>query len=224
MEFFDVINERRSIRSFEDKTVPRRLIESCLNAARQAPSGTNAQPWRFLVAHTAETRGALAEAGYGQRCLATAPIITVLLGDRGFYKKRLRRAKELGDIGALTPDDLTLLESVYQKRSDGKEQNDGKIVANCMLAGEHYVLAAAALGLGACWVMLFDAEKVAAALGLDEKLNFPVALIPTGYSASGPIEPRPRYALSKIAWEERPEIPWEEEKDYWVEVDAPDQE
>lgn len=214
MDFFKVARERRSVRSFEDRPVTRGNIESCLNAARLAPSGTNAQPWRFLVIRDQEKRRLLAEAGFNQPCLREAPVITVLLGDRGLYKKRLRRAKELSDIGALNQDTISTLEANYAKR-DSKELNDQKITANCMLAGEHYVLAASALGLGSCWVMLFDGEKAAEAIGIDVKNNFIVALFPTGYAKGEEIPPRPRYALSKVAWEEVPDRPWIEELEDW---------
>ncbi len=214
MDFFKVARERRSVRSFEGRPVPRRSIESCLNAARLAPSGTNAQPWRFLVIRDPEKRRLLAEAGFNQPCLKEAPVITVLLGDRGVYKKRLRRAKELSDIGALNQDTLSTLEANYAKR-DSKELNDQKITANCMLAGEHYILAASALELGSCWVMLFDGEKATEALGIDAKNNFIVALLPTGYAKGDEIPPRPRYALSQVAWEEVPDRPWIEELEDW---------
>jgi nitroreductase len=207
MELFDVIKARRSVREFSGREVPRRLIEECLDAARLAPSGSNAQPWRFLAVTSPERKAALAEAGFNQPCLRNAPVVTALLGDRGADRKRLRRAKELGDIGALSGDTLAVLEDKYKNSSESKEARDGRILANCMIAGEHYILAATALGLGTCWVMLFDRAKAAKALGLDEKNNFPVALIPTGYPAREN-DPRPRYGLPEIAWEDRPGMPW----------------
>lgn len=212
MDFFEVIRNRRSIREFSDQPVSSKDIETCLEAARLAPSATNAQPWRFLVARRPEVLAALAEAGYDQPCLRSAPVITVLLGDRDVYKKRLRRAKELVDVGALSAETLASIEERYKKRDGGsdagREANDRFIRANCMLAGEHYVLAAAALDLGCCWVGLFDAEKVAEALKLDAKYNFPVALFPTGRPAGGPIPPRPRYGISDIAWRDEAGRPW----------------
>lgn len=49
MDISQAISQRRSIRRFEDKPVPRELIEKILYAATLAPSGKNAQPWRFIV-------------------------------------------------------------------------------------------------------------------------------------------------------------------------------
>lgn len=209
MDFFEVIRTRRSIREFKDEPVSSKDIETCLEAARLAPSATNSQPWRFFVAKTPELREQLAEAGFNQPCLRQAPILTVLLGDRGVFKKRLRRAKELADVGALNADTLATLEKRYQEKPENaREMNDIVIRVNCMLAGEHYALAAAALGLGCCWVGMFDAAKVSEALNLDPKYNFPIAIFPTGHPAGELPLPRPRYSISDIAWKDEMGRPW----------------
>jgi nitroreductase/NAD-dependent dihydropyrimidine dehydrogenase PreA subunit len=44
-----VIYRRRSIRLFQDKPVPRELIERIIEAARWGPSAGNCQPWKFVV-------------------------------------------------------------------------------------------------------------------------------------------------------------------------------
>ncbi len=133
----------------------------------------------------------------------------MLLGDRDLFKKRLRRAKELADVGALSGETLAAVEERYRAKQDsGREANDAAIRLNCMLAGEHYALAAAAQELGCCWVGMFDAEKIMQALKLDAKYNFPVALLPTGYPAAGEIPPRPRYGISDIAWKDEADRPW----------------
>ena len=54
------IESRRSVRAFLDTPVPREEIEAILHVARQAPSGTNMQPWRAYVA-TGETLRRLVE-------------------------------------------------------------------------------------------------------------------------------------------------------------------
>src|SRR3990172_11929148 len=46
---FDVIKKRRNIRHFDGKKIPDDLMERILEAGRWAPSGANAQPWRFIV-------------------------------------------------------------------------------------------------------------------------------------------------------------------------------
>lgn len=43
------IYERRAVRKYKNKAVPKDLIEKLLDAARMAPSAMNKQPWRFYV-------------------------------------------------------------------------------------------------------------------------------------------------------------------------------
>src|SRR5690554_4303151 len=49
MQVGEAIVKRRSIRRFQDKPIPRQLVEQVLEAATLAPSGKNAQPWEFIV-------------------------------------------------------------------------------------------------------------------------------------------------------------------------------
>lgn len=49
LEFFQMMQKRRTIRDFSDRPVPREVIENCLRAAGTAPSGANLQPWHFVA-------------------------------------------------------------------------------------------------------------------------------------------------------------------------------
>ncbi len=63
-----VIQDRRSIREYSPEPVSDQDIDLILEAARQAPSGENAQPWRYVVVKDPATRKKLgALAGGGQR-------------------------------------------------------------------------------------------------------------------------------------------------------------
>jgi nitroreductase len=60
METLAAIRERKSIRAFLPKPVPKNVIAQILEASRWAPSGSNRQPWRVTVA-TGEPCRALAD-------------------------------------------------------------------------------------------------------------------------------------------------------------------
>lgn len=49
MEVTEAIKQRKSIRAFTDKTVPKSSILEILNIACRAPSSMNTQPWEFVV-------------------------------------------------------------------------------------------------------------------------------------------------------------------------------
>ena len=60
--FLENIKERRTIRNFSEKPVPKEIIENCLRAASSAPSGANRQPWHFSVVSDPETKKKIREA------------------------------------------------------------------------------------------------------------------------------------------------------------------
>jgi len=52
MEFFDVIEQRYSMRGFEDKEVEQEKLDMILKAAQLAPTGVNFQPFKVVVIDT----------------------------------------------------------------------------------------------------------------------------------------------------------------------------
>jgi nitroreductase len=66
MEVLEAMHRRASTRAYLDKPVDRATIESILEAARWAPSGTNAQPWQVAVV-VGETKRRLSEALLAER-------------------------------------------------------------------------------------------------------------------------------------------------------------
>lgn len=48
-DFYAHIKQRRTVRDYSNKPVPREVIESCIQAAGTAPNGANLQPWHFVA-------------------------------------------------------------------------------------------------------------------------------------------------------------------------------
>lgn len=61
-EFFELMNQRRTVREFSARAVPFELIESAIATAGTAPSGANMQPWRFVVVRDSEVKRRIREA------------------------------------------------------------------------------------------------------------------------------------------------------------------
>lgn len=55
-DYFEWINQRRSVRDFSDKPIPVEVIENIIKAASTAPSGANKQPWTFCVVENPEIK------------------------------------------------------------------------------------------------------------------------------------------------------------------------
>lgn len=54
--FYQWLNQRRSIREFSSKDVPKQVIENIIKSASTAPSGAHKQPWTFCAISNKELK------------------------------------------------------------------------------------------------------------------------------------------------------------------------
>lgn len=80
MDFFEVIGTRYSCRAYKPDAVSEDALLKILEAARIAPSGSNQQPWRFVVVRDEKTRRRLVPACKGQEFVGEAPVVIVACG------------------------------------------------------------------------------------------------------------------------------------------------
>lgn len=172
---------RRSIRRYKPDPVPPALVEQLLIAAIWAPSAHNRQPWRFAVITRPETRHSLATAmGLKLRAdLAADNVPTdVIEKDAGRSYERITGAPLL----------VLLCHSMQQMDSyrDERRQRYEWVMAtqSTAMAAQNFLLAAHALGLGACWMCapLFCPDVVKQTLNLPADWE-PQALLTVGYPA-----------------------------------------
>lgn len=194
----EAIENRRSIRKFKPDPIPDEYITELLNAARLAPSGCNAQPWRFKIVKDQETRDKLAAAAYGQSFIAEAPVVFVCCADiSGYIKGTVSGMQDLGKIDAVDEGIVkTLLERAERMKTMTIDQIGPQIAFNVAIAIEHIVLRALDFDLGSCWVRLFDRQKMKDIFGWTDD-RCVVALLPVGYPAEFPKE-RKRLELKEI--------------------------
>lgn len=139
MHFFDLINERRSVRSFKEMGVEDGKIDQLLNAANSAPSAGNLQAYKIVAIRDQKTKEDLADLAFDQKFIAEAPIVFVFLQD-------VQRSTEQ-----------------YGERGPFYSFQDA-IIANTYLQ-----LAAVELNLGTVWVGAFDEEEVKQLLDTDKR-------------------------------------------------------
>ena len=60
-EVAELFRHQRAVRSFSDREVEQETVEQLLTAATHGPSGSNTQPWRFIVVRDAEVKAQLSE-------------------------------------------------------------------------------------------------------------------------------------------------------------------
>jgi nitroreductase len=205
MDVFDAISKRRSVRKFKPELLSERQIEQLLEAARLSPSGCNIQPWRFLVVKDKKCKHKLCEAAFNQKFVEEAPIVIVCCGDLSSWKKTGHRTQELlsiKDVHLNKETEEALMDRVDRAVLAELQERIPTTLLNVAIAVEHIVLEAVELGLGSCWVRLFDENKVKQALDLDNNLCV-VALLPVGVPDEEP-DARPKLPLSSIILPEKP--------------------
>ncbi|XP_020842430.1 iodotyrosine deiodinase 1 [Phascolarctos cinereus] len=55
-EFYELLNQRRSVRFISDEPIPRQVIDNIIKTAGTAPSGAHTEPWSFVVVQDAEVK------------------------------------------------------------------------------------------------------------------------------------------------------------------------
>lgn len=111
----EAIEKRRSIRKFKPDPIAQEILHELIDAARLAPSGSNAQPWRFKIVTDAATKTKLAEAAYNQNFVAQAPAVLVCCASLKEYIDNMALgAQDLGNIQAVAPE---IVKTIVQ-RSD----------------------------------------------------------------------------------------------------------
>lgn len=134
IELLEAINGRRSVREYTDRAVDDAVLRELIDAAVQAPSAVNQQPWSFAIV---KDRGLLAQISDK----AKAHLLKASLGvPAQRFPDRLSdpkfhifyHAPVLIVISAAEPSDWA--------------------VEDCALAAQNLMLAAYAAGLGSCWI------------------------------------------------------------------------
>ena len=200
----DAIKQRRSIRSFRSDPVPEQAILEMLESARLAPSGSNKQPWRFIVVTDLEERKKLRKICFDQAFIEQAPVVFVCCLDLLSYARaaREKRSQEIIDSGVINElsgyfADPAMRELFLNDPDIDLNVHFTNAMANTYIAVEHIALTATALGLGSCWVgAVGTVEEMRALFNLPPTV-FTVAVMPVGYPTRVPPQ-RPRISLDSI--------------------------
>jgi nitroreductase len=172
------IAERRCVRNYESMPVSRDIINTIIDAANQAPSAMNSQPWRFVIVE-----------------------------DKEFHKKLTKAAipnsrKRLESFKSVNPERYQAIMKRYDELEDPIYYSSPVIIfvigsgqfadLSCPLACQNIMLAAYSLGLGSCWVhfgsLITDNKEITKNLQLsdDEKIYGPIII---GYTKQFPDPP-----------------------------------
>lgn len=173
--FIQMIKERRSVRSFDEKPVEKEVLEEIIQAGKYAPSAMNKQPWKFIVITDKKVISDLSSKVQKE--------LQSILKKRfisQFKYKELKDEQMLHHLAAFafSEKDIIFFEApalVFILTTDSLFFNE-----SCACCAENMMLAAHSLGIGSCWI------GFASVLGMNKNIMNSVG-IPDGYHIAAAI-------------------------------------
>jgi nitroreductase len=176
--FFDLMSQRRSVRHFSDRPVPRKLVELASATASTSPSGAHRQPWRFVAISDPEIKNRIRVAAETE--------------ERESYEGRMPQdwLKSLAPIGTswqkpyleMVPWIIVVFEETYGINPDGSHRKNYYVKESVGMACGLLIAALQNMGLASLThtpsPMAFLSEILSRPA--NEK---PYVLIPVGYAA-----------------------------------------
>jgi nitroreductase len=189
-DIWDVMSTARTIRRFTDEPVDDATLERCLQAATWAPSGANAQAWRFVVLRSPELRATVAKAAaHALEVIEPVYGMTRPAADDDSRRARTYRATyELHDRAG----ERTSVLFTQQRFDTASELLLGGSIFPAM---QNFLLAARAEGLGACltsWASYGGEALLREAVGVpDDWMLAGHAVVGWPRGRHGPLRRRP---------------------------------
>ena len=189
MNLAEAVAARRSIRSFQDKPVPRDSVRRAISLAVQAPAPHHSSPWRFSLLEDGGAKESFSRAmGAAWRADLTSDGLP-----QTKIESILTRSHALLTETPL----LTVCSADMSKAQDYPDERrrlaEWSLFAHATGAAlQVYMVALAEDGIGSCWISapVFCREVVRSHLGLPDAVE-PQALVLAGYPAPD-YAPRPR--------------------------------
>ena len=170
MDIKEAIYSRRSVRQYEDRPIDKAVIDELLNAAVQAPTAMNTQPWAFAVIQDAATLKDISD--------KSKSLMLQIIGDNPEFTKYREILEDPNyHIFYCAPALVVIL---------AKPNISPEPSIDCTLAAQNLMLTAHSLGLGSCWIgfayAYLNTEEAKQTLGIPSDYNAIAPLI-IGYPA-----------------------------------------
>ncbi|MDR3658675.1 MAG: nitroreductase family protein [Mycobacterium sp.] len=156
----------RTIRRFTDEPVDDATLARCLEAARWAPSGANAQGWRFVVLRSPEQRAVVAR-GAAQALQVIEPVYGMSRPADDDHSRRARTYRAIYELHDRAGEFTSVLFAQQHYPTASELLLGGSIFP----AIQNFLLAARAQGLGACmtsWASYGGEQLLRDAVGVPE--------------------------------------------------------
>ena len=191
-----IIKDRRSIRSYKNKKVSKKIILEIIKLANLAPTAGGKENRRFIIIKDIKVREKIFQASLKQDHLKHTPVIIAVTFNKKILnpKKSILDAKKWGiSYWGATEKNYTQNKKFMQNWKIWEntwpiQDADAAITTLC--------LAAKAFGLGTCWIGLFEQDKVKKILKIPQNYQI-AALITLGYQKDPPY-PQKRKKIKEL--------------------------
>ncbi|NHI94421.1 MAG: hypothetical protein EAX96_18165 [Candidatus Lokiarchaeota archaeon] len=198
MEFYEILDKRKSIRQFKSEFPSDRLIYKIIQKAIQSPNAHNSQPWKFIILKNYKVKlDMINEMG--------KKFAKDLMKD-GISNKEIEKIVEYSHKKFMNAPILIIpcldKNALPHIKDEERKENEYIMgVQSVSSAITYLLLAAHAEGLSSCWycAALFTKEIIQKHLNLDINLE-PQCIITIGYADEDPKKPK-RKPLSEIVIE-----------------------
>ncbi len=188
MELYDALLTTRAMRRYANEPVTDEEVLHCLQAAQQAPSGGNLQPWQYLVVTDPSLRaevGALYRAAYDRyerTLLAMTPRFRTP-EDETSWRRTAEASRHLADHFGEAPAMVAFLMPVidWTPSDDEGPMDIGPLYASVYPAVQNFMLAARGLGIGTALttVVRIHHDELRELLGVPDTMEV-AAIVPMG--------------------------------------------
>jgi nitroreductase len=202
----ELLSTTRSVRKRLDLTRPveREVVEECIALALQAPTGSNAQGWHWMVVEDRTKKEALAEmyARFFDPYIAMGDELQLYADDdvRAVRKEAVSSsARYLRDHFAEVP--VLLIPCIWGRLPEVSDTfSQASLWGSLLPAVWSFMLAARARGLGSAWTTLhLPAEQEAAQLlGIPHDQVTQAGLLPLAYTIGTDFKPATRLPLTDV--------------------------
>jgi nitroreductase len=202
-DVWEVLSTARTIRRFTDEPVDDFTLARCLEAATWAPSGANAQAWRFVVLRSPALRAVVATAAV--RALEVIePVYGMTRPTEDDQSRRARSNRATYELHDRAGEYTSVLFAQQHYPTASELLLGGSIFP----AMQNFLLAARALGLGACltsWASYGGEQLLRDAVGVpDDWLLAGHVVVGWPRGRHGPVRRRPLADVVNLDhWDER---------------------
>lgn len=169
LSFVHRLLDRATVRAFDARRIPADLLDLLLQAALNAPSELNLQPWRPIVCTSDASRARLRDCCLGQPQVESAPVSVIVTADsRVFIDDLPRAADEMIACGKWAEAEREARLTAMRGNYEDPLRLRTSAVRNATIFGHQLLLAAYSAGLSAFWLAGLDEDALRAAFHIPD--------------------------------------------------------